>query len=105
MFVVELWRKLSFLGLVYPHALADKLEAACDSERGRSKNDGVERFKQAFAQNLADVNGRGRQKNTFVPALKPVDVISFVGLEQKRELLANLETATRDSKEFFRFIR
>ena len=72
-----------------------------DGERGGSKNDGVEGFEQALAQNLADVDGRGGEENAFVSALKPVNVILFVGLEQEGQLLANFKAAAGDAQKFF----
>src|SRR5262249_26856372 len=98
---VELWRQAAFLSVVQSQPLADVLESATDRESRGGHYDGVKLLKQALAQDLTDINGCGRQKDAFIPPLIPIDEISLVRLEEKRQLLPKLETPAGNAQEFF----
>src|SRR5208283_666823 len=104
LFIVKFGRQAAFLDVVQAEALADKFEAPADGERLGSENNRVEGFKEALAQDLTDVNRGGREEHTLVPALKPVDVILLVGLEEKRQLLAYFKAAAGNAQQFFGFL-
>ena len=96
--VVEFRRQGALFDVVEAQALANEFEAAADGERGGSQNYGVELFEKPLAQDLADVDGRGGEKHTFVAAFEPVDIIFFVGFEQEGQFLAQLKAAPRDAQ-------
>ena len=100
---MEFRRKAAFLDVVQAEALTDELEAAGDGERRRSENDRVEGFKEALAQDLADVNRGGRKEHALVLALEPVDVL--FSLDSKRNAnswrISKLRRAMRSSSSGF----
>ena len=102
---IEFGRERAFLCVIEADALANVFEAAADGERGGSENDGVECLEQTLAQNLADVDRSRGEEDAFVAALVPVDEIFFVGFEEERQLLANLEAAAREARQFFGLLR
>ena len=67
--------------------------------------DGVELFEQALAQDLADVDGSGGEKDALVAALVPIDIIFFVGFEEEGDFLAQLEAAAGDAQQLFGLLR
>src|ERR1700761_39422 len=102
---VEFRRKRTFFCVIEADALADEFKAATDRERGGRQNDGVEGFEQAFAEDLANVDGSCRQKDALVATFIPIHKIFLVGFEEKREFLTNLETAAREAGEFLGLLR
>src|SRR5208283_3049210 len=104
LFVMKFRGQAALLDVVQAEALADEFEASGNGERRGGENDRVEGLKKALAQDLADVNRGGREEYALVPALKPVDIILLVGLEEKRQLLAYFKAAAGNAQEFFGFL-
>src|SRR4029077_1326908 len=98
------WQR-SFFCVIESQPLPDELETPGDRKCGGCQNNRIELLEQPRAENLAYVNRRSGQKNTFVSALVPVDEISFVRFQKKRQLLADLETPARDAQQLLRLLR
>src|SRR6266566_1667575 len=81
--IIEFRRQRAILGVIDSQALANVIEAPADGERRGRQDHRVELFKQPLAQDLADIDGRGRQEYAFTPPLVPVDEIALVRFEQE----------------------
>ncbi len=103
--IIELRRERTVLRVIDSQALANVVEASSHRERRGRQDHRVELFKQPLPQNLADVNWRCRQEYAFVPPLIPIDEIPLVRFEEEGKLLAQLEAAPRDARQFFRLRR
>ena len=90
--------------MVEAQSLADVFETAGDRERRGSHDDGIELFKQARAENLAHVNGSGREEHAFVAAFIPVDEIALVRLKEECQFLPDFEASTRNAQQLLRFL-
>ncbi len=103
--IIELRRQRAILGVIDSQALANVIEPPSDSQCRGSQDDRVEFFEQPLAQDLADVDGRGGQKNALVSPLVPINEIAFVRFEQEGQLLAKLEASPRDARQLLRLRR
>ena len=76
--------------------LLQKIEAAAHREGGGSEHDGIESFEEPLAQDGADVDGRRSEEHALAAAFIPIDVVFFVGFEEKFYFRAQFGGAASD---------
>ena len=84
----------------HAEALLQVVEAAADSECGRCENYRIELIEELFAEDVAHVDRRGREKHAAAAALVPVDVAFLFALHQEREFAPRFSGAPREGDDF-----